>query len=322
MLKLSLIIFFNILFLPIYICALILCFIFTFIPLYPVISTNKNLRYRLNLIGFKNRIFMTKVFMNYMLYLIEMIFFDSIRLSIATCPKNFNLVDFLTKTKDFYSDKIPQGFTFLAGHVANIESHNLPIIEAYKKLNQGKVIGLAKPSRSPLINKIFVLHRVKKGVGMLWTNKDIFENMNKAIDNGDSLCLISDQKPKKNGTFISFFGRYAAFPTKGMEFCAEKKSIFIYAFAHRIIPGWSEVTFERAKNLHLIQTTIENNLSQDLYQNNILPADIYKSKIKKDVEDKAIDIEMSYFVKWLEENIKKHPAQWCWDYRKWSRFPI
>ena len=125
MLKLSLIIFFNILFLPIYICALILCFIFTFIPLYPVISTNKNLRYRLNLIGFKNRIFMTKVFMNYMLYLIEMIFFDSIRLSIATCPKNFNLVDFLTKTKDFYSDKSKKdGLNTNCKDCKNIQKNN------------------------------------------------------------------------------------------------------------------------------------------------------------------------------------------------------
>ena len=321
MFKLSLIVFFNVILIPLYLATFILCFLLTFIPLFPVITARKNIRERLQITGFKNRFFITLVFQNYVYYLVEMLFFDFIRLTQASMPKNFVLVDFLKEVREVFPEATAKGFSYLAGHVGNLESHNLCIVKANKSLNNKQtVIGLAKPSKFKMLNTVLTWHRVRKGVGMIWTDKSILKNMSKAIDNGDSICLITDQKPKKKGVFIRFFGEYAPFPTTGVKFCAEKKSIFIYVFSQRILPGWVKVIHECGKNLHLNQKILPHSQDRYVNTNHLIPGEIFPDELNAE-QDKNTCLEMAYFSNWLENNIKKVPTQWSWDYRKWSREP-
>lgn len=315
MLKLFLIVLFNIVFLPLYLILYFILFWMTFLPIYPVKIARNNVLNRLNLSGIKNRFFISSVFMNYIFYLFEIVFFHTFRLTYASLDKNFVMLDFLNELRKAYPEEPTNGFIYLAGHVANLEFQTIPIVKVSKLLNRQKVLGLAKPSRFKIINKILTIHRVRPGLGMIWTDKNLFENMHKAIEKGCSLCLVADQKPKKNGAFISFFGKQAAFPTTGLKFCMEKKTILIYAFAQRIIPGVIKVTFQCGKNLHL--TKVPGN---SLYtnSNHLIAGELHPSHVA-DKKDEIVNLEMAYFVKWLEDNIKKYPAQWCWDYHKWSR---
>ncbi|MES2615061.1 MAG: hypothetical protein V4591_06570 [Bdellovibrionota bacterium] len=319
MLKLSLIIFFNLLFLPLYMSFFIIGFFVTFVPLFPIVTAHKNAKERLELTGLKNRIFVATIFLNYVFYLFEIVFFSPLRLRFAPLPPNFVLEDFLKEVRASYPEKTPQGFTFLAAHVANLEYQTVPLIRAFETMRQEKILIIAKHAPLKVIDKILIWHRLRPGLGMIWKDKNLFATMNDSIDKGCSLCLIADQKPKKNGVFIRFFGKFAAFPTAGVKFCAEKKSIFIYVFAHRIIPGWVNISFECGKNLHLAQKTTQANSTYSSTQHLIL-GEIYPNTTIDEKEEMA-QKELAYYTSWLENNIKKYPTQWCWDYGKWSREP-
>ena len=321
MLKLKLLLIFlvNLLFLPFYIFFFLLCLFMTFIPIFPVVTARKNVKDRLGIKGLKNRLFIARVFLNYVFYLFEIIFFEPLRLTHASLPKNFNLKNLIVELQEVFPEGKNIGFTYLAGHVANLEFQTIPIVKAKKILKKGKVLGLARVPRSKIIIKILTWHRERPGLGMIWTDRNLFANMRDALAKDCSLCLVADQKPKKKGIFIRFFGEYAAFPTTGLRFCMEQKSVVVYSFSYRIIPGWVKNFYQCGKNFHLDRSQ----QVKSIYENSdgLIEGDLFSNGDQDiiDTKDVLATKEMTYFVKWLEDNIKKYPTQWSWDYRKWSR---
>ena len=206
--------------------------------------------------------------------------------------------------------------------MANVEMYSLPVMEQFTLGNHSKVYALAQPSRVKWINKLLVWYRVRPGMGVLWTDKSLFSNMEQVITQEKaSFCMLVDQKPKAGGLFIHFFKKYAAFPVSGLRMCMNNNMIVVYASAYRVLPGFVKMKMQCGKNPHLKEINQINFDSTFLNTEKLYEADLYHKDCLKERE-KNVSIEMSYFVHWIENEIKNHPTQWCWDYKKWSREPI
>lgn len=98
--------------------------------------------------------------------------------------------------------------------------------------------------------------------------------------------------------------------------------IVVYAAGYRLIPGIIKIKMQCGKNFHLSSKQGYSNEktgfahSENLKQS----ADLYNPEQIKERE-KEVALEMSYFVSWIESEIREHPEQWAWDYKKWSRKP-
>lgn len=152
---------------------------------------------------------------------------------------------------------------------------------------------------------------------VLWTkNKELLRTMEKKVSEGHGLALLLDQKPSTGGMFIEFFGEFAAFPQKGIEVGVKGEMPVVYLAPQRIIPGRFRLHFAEGFNSHLIPgilvTELEGNSPVRLNQ-------IFApSPVETERHAQAV---MAGFVGWLELIIRQQPAQWFWDYKKWSRTP-
>jgi lauroyl/myristoyl acyltransferase len=322
MFKLVFIIFFNLIFLPLYSFFAIACFLLAFIPIFPVRTAHENVSSKLGYSGLKKHFFVTAVFLNYCFYFVEVIFFEVFQIRWMTFENEFKLSQYLTSLKAMYPKGATSGFTYLGCHFGNLESYSSPIIEANNEIQEVGLSSLAKRSKSKIMNKVFDRMRNRKGLSMIWTDQHMLKNMLVAIKKGNSMLYFADQKPKSKGAFFKFFGEYSSFPTGGLKFSIQHNSIFVYMTSRRIIPGWFFYTFQGGKNLHLMDDTQTAAIKviSELKSSALVGAEIYESHLS-DNQNKFGYLEMSYYVKWLENNIRKSATQWCWDYRKWSRKP-
>lgn len=58
--------------------------------------------------------------------------------------------------------------------MANVEMYSIPVMDEYARSNHSKVFALAQPSRLKIINKILSWYRVRPGMGLIWTDKQLF----------------------------------------------------------------------------------------------------------------------------------------------------
>ncbi|WGL60345.1 hypothetical protein QEJ31_01845 [Pigmentibacter sp. JX0631] len=311
----------NILFLPLYIFFGFISFFLTFLPIFPTQTAKQNLRQQLNIKGFKSNILITQVYLNYLYYFIEAFIFQKLNLNICEFSDNFIYQDFYAELKKKYPALSEKGIVYILSHMANVEMYSLPVTEEVVKGKHNKVYALAQPAKFQWVNKLLSWYRVRPGMGVVMTDKSLFHKMEKLIQSGKaSFCMLVDQKPKSGGLFIQFFNDYAAFPTSGLRMCMNQGMVIAYAAAYRVMPGVVRLKMQSGKNPHLKKNILEN--YQQIYAKDeyLIPAELFaKDKIKE--RETEVASEMAYFTKWIEEQIRQHPNQWCWDYRKWSRKP-
>ena len=320
--KLIILLLLNFLFLPIYFVFYILCILATFIPIFPTKVAKRNLKEQLGYRGLKIHFIISKVYMGYVFYFFEAFVFEVLRLNLCHLQNGFNYKELLNGIHQKYPISKERGIVYILSHMANVEMYSLPVMEQFSKGNHSKVYALAQPSKVKWINKLLIWYRVRPGMGVLWTDKSLFSRMEQVITQEKaSFCMLVDQKPKTGGLFIHFFKKYAAFPVSGLRMCMNNNMIVVYASAYRVLPGIVKMKMQCGKNPHLKEKKFLNEEPSFLNTEILSEADLYhKNHIKE--REKDVSTEMSSFVNWIENEIKSHPAQWCWDYKKWSRDPI
>lgn len=319
-LKISLLIILNIILLPVYFLFFILIFFASFLPLHPTRTAKSNLKEFLGIRNFILHFYVTSLYMNYFFYFIEAYFFDFLKINHCSMIKESVSLEILfEEAKKIYPQAKQFNFVFILSHMANVEMYAFPVVRALKKsknYRQKKLYALAKPSRFRFATKLMEWYRLRSHLGVIWTNNSILREMIDIIDNGNSVCLLVDQKPKKDGLFLKFFGKFAAFPTSGLKICMNKNMIVVYAAAHRVIPGLIRLKLQTGKNVHFseqISSHIKYIKNEELVQAEIFDFENIPER------NKLVSLEMSYFADWIEKEIKKKPTQWSWDYQKWSR---
>lgn len=310
----------HILLLPIYLfffaCALCLACL----PPFNTRTAHSNLKEHLHAPLLQRIFLITGIYVGYVFYLVEAFLLHPLRLTLCSFDAHNDIEHLLETTRHLYPEAKQRGFVFILPHMANVEMYSLPVIEYMRKHNRPPLFALAKPTRFPFINTLLQKYRFRHGMKVIWTNKNLLRNMETAIKARGSFCLLVDQKPKKNGVFIQFFGKYAAFPTAGLKYCMDHKMIVMYAAAHRILPGWIHLEMRNGKNPHLAphyQSHEKYIETQSFTANQIHD----HNENGPPTGEAHVNIEMACFANWLEAKIKLRPTQWCWDYRKWSRKP-
>ncbi|WP_233231144.1 hypothetical protein [Silvanigrella aquatica] len=271
--------------------------------------------------GIKAHFLISLVYLGYVFYFFEAFFFEIFHLNICLHEKGFNYEQLLQGIREKYPDSHNKGIVYILSHMANVEMYSIPVMEEYRKGKHTQVYALAQPSKLNFINKLLSWYRVRPGMGVIWTTKSLFSKMEEVIvQKKASFCMLVDQKPKSGGLFIRFFGEYAAFPVSGLRMCMNQNLIVVYAAAYRILPGIVKLNMQCGKNPHLKNEIELPHAPHYLSTMALSEAELYhKNSIKE--REKDVSLEMSFFVNWIEHQIRKHPEQWSWDYKKWSRDP-
>jgi lauroyl/myristoyl acyltransferase len=317
--KIVFLIVFNFLLTPLYLCIYVLCFILTFFPIFPTRTSKVNLKNHLHIQGIKANFYISFIFINYFFYILEAFVLDPLHLTHCSMQQKHTFIEILKKLKTIYPQSKDIGFVYILAHLANVELYTTSLVHAHKRHQEKKLYALAKPTKYKFINKLLLWYRQRRGIGVFWTDHNLLSNMWQAIKNGSSVAMVVDQKPKTGGTFINFFGDYAAFPISGLRFCMSKNMIVVYASGQRILPGWLGLKVQCGKNIHLERQM--NSDSEETRTNHLQQSCLWKPELIKP-KDKPAALEMSFFSHWIENEIRKSPTQWCWDYKKWSRKPI
>lgn len=311
----------NVFLIPVYLAFFILSFFVTFIPIYPTQIAKKNMQEHLFLGGLKIHIYLSLIYMNYFFYFLEGYLFSFLKLNHCVLAKDSMPLDVLfQETNQIYPGTASFRFVFVLSHMANMEMYALPLIQALKESahhHQKKLYALAKPSRLYVATKLMEWYRRRSDLEIIWTNQNLIRNMIRAIDDGHSICILADQKPKKDELFLQFFEKFSAFPTSGLKICMNKNMIVVYASAWRLFPGFMKLKLQMGKNVHFES---QKTLGTQRYVNDchLDPAPIFNFE-KISEKNRNVSLEMSYFASWIEKEIRRHPTQWSWDYGKWSR---
>jgi lauroyl/myristoyl acyltransferase len=302
----ALLILVNVALLPVYALGFLLAFVLTFLPIFPARVARQNIRERLKL-GFAHTHFLTaKTFFHYFLYLIEIV---------VVWPLGLTQLANEAETRAWVREKIQKyrlretgrGFVFLAPHFGSIEVVGQGIASMLQQdLGKG-VVALAQPSRAPGATFLAAWYRKRRGIEtVLTSSKELLRTLAEVGLSGHTIGLLVDQKPRRGGVFIPFFGAPAAFPHRGLGVMVESGVPVLFVAAVRIFPGYFRYVYADASNFHLSKT---DQSSMVLHENVCVPMAVNPVTVSLLVE----------FAQWLEMEIAKNPSQWCWDYRKWSR---
>ncbi len=306
---------------PVYSSLFIICFFLSVTPIFSTRIARENLKNQLGIKNLRACFFITFVYLGYIFYFFEAFLFECFHLNVYLSENEFNFEDLLKEIKEKFSCEY-KGIVYVLSHMANVEMYALPVLEQYHKGNHPPLYALAKPLSIPLVNVFLEWYRTRSGMRVLWTNKHIFSKMKEFIEKEKpSFCMLVDQKPKNGGIFIRFFNKFAAFPSSGLRMCLLNEMVVVYATGYRVMPGLMKLKMSCGWNAHLKKKNpLHPKDAQEQKQFITQPAELYKPHVLKESE-RSVAVELSYFVRWIENEIKKHPTQWCWDYKKWSREP-
>jgi lauroyl/myristoyl acyltransferase len=306
----------NILLLPFYLVCGLLCGILSFLPIFPTKVALENLMGRLGVSRGRARWLITRMYMGYVFYTLEALIFEPLGIVVCLESADCDLKALHQKLESQYGERalshperplaerrpeVPQ-FVYLSGHMANIELNAAPMVVLNPLLGYGPLCAVAKPTRRAWLNRLLAWYRRRQGLNLVWADAALFRNLHRAVhDHGHSLCLLVDQKPQGGSAgqvFLPFFGKLAAFPTSGLRYALSCRLVVVYGAMKRIFPGWLRVHMSAGYNGHL-GAAASAQTSKDFF---------------------AIQ-ELEHFAVWYEGEIRKNPAQWSWDYKKWSRAP-
>jgi len=294
-----LIILVNLILVPFYLIFYMLCLFLAFIPIFSTKVAKENLKNRISISGLRARFWIANMYMHYIFYFFELIVFVPLKIMTSKNKSEFGeFVDDFRKRNPRWKD---HGILYLATHQGNLEFYHDIISYEYKLYEEvRKYYSYARISKISAVTKFLDWYRGLFCSDILWTTRDLLKMLERMPEEKSSLILFNDQKPSQNGNFVPFFGKPAAFPGSGLKVALRANMIVMYLTQTRIVPGLCIFDFRWGKNLHLDKSEKKENSS--------------KTEL-----DGWVFEELKEYVQWLEFNIRKHPSQWCWDYKKWSR---
>ncbi len=297
----------NICLLPLYMVFIVLASVFVWLPVYPNKVGVRNFQKRLNTGSLKARWYLFSVYLNYIAHFFEI--FVLIPLKIQHIRNDIEVENFMDELNEIYGFEQKTGLMLMGAHFGNIEVAGNKIAEIFKKKYNKKFFVLSKPFSSKLLTRFLEKYRNFFGMQVIQTNrKDLSRAVLTTLKNGHGMGLISDQKPKTNGVFSSFFGEWAEFPVSGLDMALRAGVPGAFIVAKRISPG--QFTFYFA---HSTANSVAIGNS-NLKLNRIL----FENKMQRTAESLRL---MALYVGWLESCVEHNLFQWCWDYKKWSRKP-
>ena len=176
-----------------------------------------------------------------------------------------------------------KNFILVTAHIGNWEIF-LPIISPYRK-----IAAIVRKQDNLGGDKFITNNRTYDNVRLI-SNKDSVSKMYKALTNEEVLLILNDQKPKKSGTIVNFFGEPTLVPKGAGHFYYKTKCPIVVGFC----------------------------ILQDDYKYQLKLRKININASLQDKDDIINEINTIYS-NMLEEEIIKNPDQYCWFYKKWDR---
>lgn len=190
------------------------------------------------------------------------------------------IINLDSSTEKILSEK--SSLILMAAHFGNWEIF-LPTISKKRKIS-----AIVRKQKNKGGDRFISEARKFKDVTLI-SNQLSFNTMLKPLYNNEVLLILNDQKPKKSGTTLKFFGKDAVFPNGSGHFYLKTNS--------RIGVGFC---------------TLNSNYNYDFKIRLIdINSRLKKSDLIKEVNNKYAGL--------LETEIKKYPEQYCWFYKKWNK---
>jgi KDO2-lipid IV(A) lauroyltransferase len=178
-----------------------------------------------------------------------------------------------------------KGTIFMSAHLGNWELTAL----AYSKIYPMSVV-VANQS-NVLVDKMMDNVRTNQGFSTISRDGMAFRDVMKALRRNEIVAFLADQDAGPQGIFIPFFGRLTSTPKGAALFALRAKCPIIIALGIRQKNGVMKVEF--------MEVPIPNS-----------------GDINKDIE--IINV---FYLKKLENIVRRYPEQWFWFHRKWKTHP-
>jgi KDO2-lipid IV(A) lauroyltransferase len=175
-----------------------------------------------------------------------------------------------------------KGTIFMSAHLGNWELTAL----AYSKIYPMSVV-VANQS-NVLVDKMMDNVRTNQGFSTISRDGMSFRDVMKALKRNEIVAFLADQDAGYGGIFVPFFGRLTSTPKGAALFALKAKCPIIIALGIRQKNGVMKVEFT--------QVPMPN--SGDLNNN--------------------IEIINTFYLKKLEDIVRRYPEQWFWFHRKWK----
>ena len=176
-----------------------------------------------------------------------------------------------------------RGTLLVTGHLGSWEL----VVHWISRLSPRTFHILAKRTRMAPLTRLLARLRRRAGAKTLWVgDKSLVRDMLQAIKGGDVLGFAMDQKPKRNrGPTVRFFGLPTAFVGGPGAIAIRTQCPVISVYCLRVAPFQFRFVGRE-----------------------LLPAD-------HGVEDEAALTQV--LADDIEAEIRRHPEQWMWTYRRW-----
>lgn len=325
----------NLVLAPLYLILALLAISLSVMPLTPPKTARRNLQQRLGVSAFRAVALTALTLYNYALAAIELVILGPLGATFRLNEKEcWAFLDYVVASYNLKQNG--RGLLFVGGHYAAIEEVGIVMNGYWLPFRGNGITALAKPASFRLGTILMDAYRRSRNLQVIWTGqgRPIWEQIKELLESGGALGLVADQKARKGGLFLRFFGEYSSFPYRGLAMGQSLKVPCIAINVRRLLPGifrveyallppaQDEVRLARYGVVDLEAFRMALNLRTLDYK----PAEIHSNESNRvdgsqDAEGQA-EIMMAHYVGWLETLIRKSPYQWCWDYRKWSRRPM
>jgi Kdo2-lipid IVA lauroyltransferase/acyltransferase len=209
---------------------------------------------------------------------------DVLRASTITSLEDLNKIVMMKGFENYEAaDKRGKGVVFIACHLGAFELQITSM--ALRGLNF-MVIGT--PLKDKRLNDLMWKHRNRNGTNYVERDKANFA-MLKVLKAGGSVALLIDQDTKVKSTFVNFFGMPAATPIGAAVLAMKTGAAVMPAFSHLGEDGLQHIEI-----LPEIPLRITGNEEEDIQYNT------------------------QVFSNFIENRIRKYPAQWVWMHERWK----
>ncbi len=221
--KFAALIFLNIMLTPLYFSVFVFLFLLTFVPIFPSRVAVTNIRQRLGYGFISSHNLAASVFFHYFLYGIEV--FLIWPLGLTQTENSHEMADFLERMiKKYDVSENQRGFTMLAPHLGTIETAGQEFGKIHRQVVRHDIVALAQPSGSKILTSIINWYRKKREITTVLTgSKELNTKLAQIAASNESIVLLIDQKPRRGGVFIDFFGKEADFPYRGLSIMVKHK---------------------------------------------------------------------------------------------------
>lgn len=179
-----------------------------------------------------------------------------------------------------------QGFVIFSGHFGNWE-----LLGAILALKGYPVNALARNQSNELINEHILEMRAAKGINIFNNRGMAIRNAYRALQRGEGLFVLGDQKTTDAEHFVEFFGVKAAVKLGAVNLAARTNSKIIPTYIARQTEGKHKIIIKEPLTVES-EPTVEE---------------------KKDIFKELNST--------LEDVIREYPDQWLWPHKRWKYSP-